>query len=140
MLCSTGVDPLSNIGSLRNELILPPGFKGDDLDDDDLDDLMLGTTPNLGSTPGGVVGRPIVSGSNAAVRPGAATAASSMAATNTTAGFSNNSHINDVLLGRTFPDDDDELMGMSPDIPSMIRSPNVGSGGFGEFMRKAFGA
>lgn len=40
---------LSNIGSLRNELMLPPQYTGgDDDEDDDLDDFMLlGTTPNF---------------------------------------------------------------------------------------------
>ena len=46
-----GNDPLSNMGSLKNDLLLPPSFQRQDRDDDgDLDDLMLGTTPNLGAS------------------------------------------------------------------------------------------
>ncbi|GIL61344.1 hypothetical protein Vafri_15814 [Volvox africanus] len=56
------VDPLSNLGSLRNELMLPPDFKNEsvgpcgdpDLDEHehDLDEMMiLGTTPDFARTP-----------------------------------------------------------------------------------------
>lgn len=113
-----GSDPLSNLGSLKNDLLIPPTFKGHDTDDGDLDDLMLGTTPNLGSTPN------MFNQSAAnAVRPGASA-------------FCSNICDADLLHGL---DDDDELMGMSPDIPSMIRSPNIASPGFSDFMLKAFG-
>ncbi|GIL61347.1 hypothetical protein Vafri_15814, partial [Volvox africanus] len=61
-LMEAGVDPLSNLGSLRNELMLPPDFKNEsvgpcgdpDLDEHehDLDEMMiLGTTPDFARTP-----------------------------------------------------------------------------------------
>ena len=134
-LSSAGPDPLSNLGSLKNDLLIPSGFanKGHDTDNDDpLDDLMLlGTTPNLGSTPtfnqrGAVRG----AGTSGAL-PGTSGPGTSVGGL-----FSNG--VSELLRGLHHHDDDDELMGMSPDIPSMIRSPDISSPGFDDFMRKAF--
>lgn len=116
-LMQSGTDPLSNLGSLKSSLLIPPSFKGLESDDGDLDDLMLGTTPNLGSLPGNMTAvnavRPVISGSD---------------------GFPNIS-VREML---NLPDDDDELMGMSPDIPSLIHGTSISSPSFGEFMQKAF--
>jgi len=127
-LMEAGCDPLSNLGSLKNELMLPPMFRNTDLDDDDLDDMMmLGTTPNFGITPGDRNGR---SSAANAVRTGT-TPPSGMF-------VRDNGSLGDIFNSGTLGDDDDDLMGMSPDLPSLIRSPNIASPGFSEFMRQQF--
>ena len=120
-----GYDPLSNLGSLKNDLLLPPNFKNDNHDDEELEDdfMILGTTPNVGS---GTTGTMLAA---AAVRSGAAARANASAYAR--------ENVHHELISRCI-DEEDELMGMSPDIPSMFRSP-LGGAGFGDFM-KAHGA
>lgn len=83
------------MGSLRNDLLIPNKFKGGDNDDGELEDLsmmmMLGTTPNLGSTP-----------SNSSV----ANVVRSGMGGSSSVGFANAPR--DML---NLVDDDDELMG-----------------------------
>ena len=121
---AVGLDPLSNLGSLKNDLLLPPNFKPNNPDDDDLEDdlMLLGTTPNVGSA--GIM-------SSSALRAGAAARA-------THAAFGRESTaVHHDLLPRCI-DEEDELMGMSPDMPSMMRSP-AGVAGFSEFMKQGIG-
>jgi hypothetical protein len=88
---------------------------------------MLGTTPNMGGTPG----KPGVksgSGSRRMQQPqqhtlsGAPRAAAAAAAAG---GFFANFGPEMLLAAGAGGDEDDELMGMSPDVPSMIRGPHL---------------
>ena len=108
------------MGSLKNDLLLPPNFKPSNPDDDELDDdlMLLGTTPNVGSA--GVT--------SSALRAGAAARA-----THAAFGRESNFHTTEVL-SRCI-DEEDELMGMSPDMPSMMRSP-AAVAVFSDFMKQ----
>ena len=111
-----------NLGSLKNDLLLPPNFKANNPDDDDLEDelMLLGTTPNVNS---GVAGE-LAAAATSAVRSGAVVRANSAA-------FARENGHNE-LLARCI-DEEDELMGMSPDMPSMMRSP---AAGFTDYMKR----
>lgn len=119
LFCSLAlaVDPLSNLGSLKNDLMLPPEYKrephnsGDE--DDELNEMLLGTSADMatdkffnhagtgGGAGTGLFGLPDTMGGN---------------------------RTDDEMLGMG--------MGMSPDI-GMMTSPGVASsGGFGSYMRK----
>ena len=87
--------------------------------------MLLGTTPNVGSGSTGVM-----SSAAGALRAGAVVR-SSNAAFGRDSGLSGHHE----LLSRCI-DEEDELMGMSPDMPSMMRSP---AAGFGDFMKQAQG-
>lgn len=110
-------DPLSDLGSLRNELIAPPfSFTTKEHDpDDELNEemMILGTTPNFSAPNSAMTNfqgqRRPSNGPNA---------------------------MNGFHLGQADIPDFDDLMGMSPDLPSMLRSPNIGSAGFESFMKK----
>ena len=114
------MDPLSNLGSLKNDLLLPPKFKSHD-DEEELEEdfMLLGTTPNLGS---GSTGGAMTAA--AQLRSGAAARAS--------AAYARDNSRHQEALTRCI-DEEDDLMGMSPDMPSMLRSPQPGSG-FVDFM------
>lgn len=115
-LMQGGMDPLSNLGSLKNDLLLPPQFKNHD-DEEELEEdfMLLGTTPCVGS------------GSAGGAMNAAAQLRSGAAARATAAYARENSAIARCI------DEEDDLMGMSPDMPSMLRSPQPGSG-FVDFM------
>ena len=113
------MDPLSNLGSLKNDLLLPPKFKSHD-DEEELEEdfMLLGTTPNLGS---GSAGGDMKAA--AQLRSGAAARA--------TAAYARDNLHQDAITRCI--DEEDDLMGMSPDMPSVLRSPQPGSG-FVDFM------
>lgn len=110
-------DPL-DLGSLKGSLMQAPfSFTKDHDHDDDLNEemMILGATPNFGSLTNAVGGFARRSSLGPCVENG----------------------FHSGLLGGM--DDIDDLMGMSPDMPLMIRSPELGSSGFESFIRKTFG-
>ena len=154
LMGSLAADPLSNLGSLKNELglFMPPSFKKEKIAEDDEEglDLMLGTTPipqglsgvaealaggaaGAGSGPkaGGVPGQPLVAANPAG----------------TSGGNSSFTHESapSAMVARTTHDEEDELMGMSPEPPSMMnqvfgQSPDgMTSNSFQAFLQKFSG-
>lgn len=126
-----GCDPLSTIGSMKNDLMLPRQFLDDPNADDELDEMMmLGTTPNFGTTPSDFFQSPPTS--------------SQFSNKNTFAKgiFANDrSLISDLGDGSGIGNlSDDDLMGMSPDLPSMIISPGLSGSGFQDFIAQQFQA
>ncbi len=89
--------------------------------------MLLGTTPNLGS---GLAGGGLAAAAASVARAGAVVRANSAA-------FARGSGHNDPIPRCV--DEDDELMmdGMSPDLPSMIRSPISGVG-FSDYLKQTF--
>ncbi|GAX73078.1 hypothetical protein CEUSTIGMA_g531.t1 [Chlamydomonas eustigma] len=126
-LMQAGCDPLSNLGSLKNDLLLPPNYKNAEDEGDELDDdlMLLGTTPNIGSATVGM---------SAVAQAGHTTSVVRLSS----AAFARGSGVSDAMcgLGRVL-DEEDDLMGMSPDLPSMIRSP-MSSTGFTDFLKNTF--
>jgi hypothetical protein len=133
-------DPFSNMGSLRSELLEPPPFsftKGPSMsgpggvDDEFLADemMILGTTPSFG---GSLQGNGKGSGTAAAAGGHQFTRDSGLG--------------NAVLmmggvgsLGGLGTDDIDDLMGMSPDLPSLqSKGVAINNPGFGAFMARQF--
>lgn len=112
--------------------MVPASFNKDSMPlpdlDDDLDEMMiLGATPNFGSTPSDrFFNGPAPGGSKSA----------SGAAANTSL-FERQS-MNPSVQGDA--DEIDDIMGMSPDLPSMIRSPNMASPGFENFLKQFQGS
>ncbi|KAG1661793.1 hypothetical protein FOA52_003714, partial [Chlamydomonas sp. UWO 241] len=137
-MVGAGIDPLANLGSLKNDLLLPGTYGGhDDGDGDFDDDLMLGTTPNLMSN-------------SVAAQAGLAAHAQARGMSGGHGMASVHHHLRPGMghhHGVLNPeihriaqqlqnDDDDELMGMSPDVPSIIGGGGASS--FGDFLSKAF--
>lgn len=137
-----GCDALGNMGSLKNELLMPPSFN-----DDDLEEMMiLGTTPNFGSTPseffaspprGGAIGPSTLRN---AYNTKAITEPSNLAAgkPNLTALKQEEEEDDDDEDDDEDSEDEAEIMGMSPDPPSLMISPGINSPGFQEFMQQQF--
>lgn len=128
-----GCDPLSTIGSMKNDLMLPPQFLDEPGADDELDEMMmLGTTPNFGTTPSDFFQSP----------PKSCSLGKNAFAKGIFANERNLPAVNDIGdssgVGNEISDDD--LMGMSPDLPSMIISPGLSSSGFQDFISQQFQA
>ncbi len=120
------------MGSMKNDLLLPPTFKRGTGDEEELDEdlMLLGTTPVLGSAgPAGMV--------NASARmTGAAAVVREASHGMMHSRISGDSimPVQDGLVRHGLDLEEDDLMGMSPDLPSMIRSPMVGTG-FADYMQ-----
>ncbi len=112
-------------------------------DDEDLDEMMiLGATPNFGSTPNewALQRSPAAGGLPSHMKMAAAAlGAGSFNVHQFTAPGSMPSV--PEVPGGVDDDDEDEgdLMGMSPDLPSMMISPGINSPGFKEFIHQQMG-
>ncbi|KAJ9515514.1 hypothetical protein QJQ45_021617 [Haematococcus lacustris] len=162
------VDPLGNLGSLRNELTEPPTFsfakgaaEARGYEEELEQDLMiLGTTPSFGSL---TAANAFLKNSSQApfardsstldivLGPGPVGGAGR-------SGLGGGAHLHDTLgrhnlIGLGLGDDFDDIMGMSPDLPKSGDGGGSGAGGsgsgskgtvglrssdFGEFMAKIF--
>jgi hypothetical protein len=121
----------------------PPPAVGDE-EDEDLDEMMiLGATPNFGSTPSewALQRSPAAGGLPSHMKMAAAALGS---------GTFNGNHFSAPGSMPSVPempggvDDEEEeeegdLMGMSPDLPSMMISPDINSPGFKQFIHQQMG-
>ena len=139
-----------NLGSLRNELMMPSNTFPPEVDEDLEEMMILGTTPNWGTIPSEMQSSP----------PRSATAGTNSItgrpppAFKMHCGSSGNNLLHNIFRGGTthgssrfsnggcgphFDGDeeyDGDMMGMSPDVSNMVVSPGISNPGFQAFLQR----